>query len=226
MAIANKAFTQAASGSADPSIASHTPDAAGNPRFAVVMVVELAGSDTVTGVTYGGTSMTEIPNSPHTKATGTGLSISGWFLGSSVPTGTVAVNVTAPGAVSRAVFCWTYTAAEDCTVNATDVGISSDSESNPRSTISLGGVTSAVMLGFGTGLLTVGITELSGWAADMDVDGGSESGHGYSYSTIASADVTTGWDQAADDTLGFAVAVREGGGTPILIPVDPAGTPY
>jgi hypothetical protein len=49
----------------------------------------------------------------------------------------------------------------------------------------------------------------------MSVDGSTESGHGFSYSTIASADVTTGWDQAADDTLGFAVAVREGSATPI-----------
>src|SRR3990167_6273577 len=78
----------------------HTP--VGTPRGIIVFVlVNLAGTDEITGVTYGGDAMTEVANSPVLDTSGELGGAHCFFLGTSIPTGTQSVSVTTCGTATE-----------------------------------------------------------------------------------------------------------------------------
>jgi hypothetical protein len=195
----------------------HTP--VGTPRAAVLWVVlDINTTDQVSGVTYGGVSMSEVSGSPNIHTTGQPGSVHCFFLGSSVPTGAQTVAGTVGGTNLRSVVVVTLTAATDCEIVDADATINSDSQANPSVTLSLGGRTSWCGIGFHSGQAnTASITPLASWTSSHERDFGSQVGGVYRYDTVGTADVTAGWTQTAADACAIAVAVSEvaggGGGT-------------
>jgi hypothetical protein len=92
----------------NPKTFTHTPT--GTPRAAIVLIVQGGNisADRISGVTYGGVSMTEVALSPVIKTTGEQAVVDVFFLGSGIPTGaqTVSITVSATTATCR-VMCWT-----------------------------------------------------------------------------------------------------------------------
>lgn len=187
--------------------------AGGSPRAVLVFCVASApGGDVVSGATYGGVAMTEIPSAGGhlLKATGETAGVWAFFLGASVPTGTQNVAITGSGSISVSVCVITYTGAADCEVAASNTSINSDSVENPSSTLALGGSECAVAIGFFSGQGAVGgITPLTGWTSRAERDFGAQTAGFYTYDTVGTTDVTIGWTQTADDALCIGVAIRE-----------------
>lgn len=195
-------------GEADPNW-THTPT--GTPRGVVVCVV-YGSAGSISGITYGGTTMSIIANVNHN--TGETAQVGCYFLGSSVPTGAQTVAVNLGGGLGQG-YAFTYTAAADTEVVDSDATINSDSLANPSVTLSLAGHTSAALIVFGSGQNAVtGVTPLTGWTAQGEQDNGTQVAGEYTYNTIGSSDVTAGWTQTAEDAVAVAVAVSEVGGTP------------
>lgn len=93
----------------------HTP--AGTPRGVIAFLVTDEDTDEVTSVTYGGDAMTELAASPMVQTLGAEHGVvHGFFLGTSIPTGTQSLACT----VTDAGFVWgalcTVTAAADVEV--------------------------------------------------------------------------------------------------------------
>jgi hypothetical protein len=220
MAIAKDAVSRvgngtSGSGGGDASW-THTP--VGTPRGVLVWVLysnTLSHADFVTGVTYGGVSMTEVAGSPNVKTVTESMSAHCFFLGSSIPTGaqTVAVDVTDTN--NYAAFALTVTAAADTEVVDSDGTINSDSIADPSVTLSLGGRSCFAAIGFSSGQNAVtGITPLTGWTGDLEDDLGGQTMGLYTYNTVGTTDVTAGWTQTAEDAVAMAVAIAEVSGGP------------
>ena len=183
----------------------------GTPR-AVIVFVRTATGGAVTGVTYGGDTMTETASSPNDKSSGETGRCTSFFLGTSIPTGaqTVAVDL---GGSDGGGYVYTLTATADTEVSDDDGTINSDSQSNPAVTMAIGGATSFGSILFFSGKGNVNnITPLTNWTARDERDLGAKTVATYSYDTIASSDFTCGWSQTADDTIGLCVAVSETAG--------------
>lgn len=186
----------------------HTP--VGTPRGVVVGTVCNEGVNQISSVTYGGVACAGDSTSRAVKATAEDGEVRLFTLGASVPTGAQTVEVLVSGAAAKTAFCVTVTAADDVEVVDVDNSINSDSQSNPSGTLSLGGRSSFVVQVFFSGQDTLGgITPLSGWTADYEVDFGAQTGGWYSYNTVGTSDVTFGWTQTAEDALCVAVAIGE-----------------
>lgn len=188
----------------------HTP--AGTPRGVLVFVMQYNNAtDQVTGVTYGGVTMTELTGSPLLKATGETGAVYAYFLGADVPTGnqTVAVSVNATGTNKSAV-CFTVTGSDTIAIQESDATITSDSVSNPSTTLALGGLNGWCAIGFVSGVVNVaGITPLTDWTGSYEYDDGAGQHGSYRYNTVGTTDVTAGWTQGADDAIAIAVALKE-----------------
>ena len=191
----------------------HTP--VGTPKGVLVLV---CGADdtslsTLTAVTYGIASLTEVSGSPNTKTTGRDYRVWAFFLGTSVPTGTqsVALVGTITAAGYQAV-CITYTATGDTAVEGVNTSINSDSSANPSSTLTIANE-SHISIGFSSGQGAVtGITPLTGWTSIAETDQGLDVTGVYRKDANASSNTTVGWTQTAEDALAIAVAVREAAG--------------
>lgn len=170
----------------------HTP--VGTPRAVVVMIEQKGGaSDTVTGVTYGGVAMTRAATF---KSFTAGLVMGAtymYFLGASIPTGAQTVTVSQSSSDWRTAFCLTYTAAADCQAIDAESYSGTGTTTPTGTTLSLTGLTSAVVMGFMSDCLQTGrVTPFTGWTSSNETDHGSEISGYYRYNTIASADVTWG----------------------------------
>ncbi len=88
----------------------HTP--VRDPQGVIVFVGQsTTGADQVTGVTYGGVSMTEVPGSPLLLTSGVeDGAVYGYFLGSGIPTGPQTVEVTVSGGAVKDAHAITFTA--------------------------------------------------------------------------------------------------------------------
>ncbi len=199
----------------------HTPT--GTPRGVVVFIYSEEPTDFVTGVTYGGTSMTETSGSPNLKATTETMSVYAYFLGASVPTGaqTVQISVNGDGVANYFATAFTITAAADTVIQDVDGTINSSSSTNPSVTLSLGGLTSWCAIGFASGIAApANITPLTNWTSTAEADFGAMTGGAYRYNTVSTADVTAGWTQAADDAVAITIAITESGGAPSTVLKD------
>lgn len=185
---------------------------AAGTRGVLVLVSASNSSGAVTGVTVGGVACTQVNLSPLTTASGELASwkLSGWLLGSSVPTGsqTVAISGTSTnGNVLVGVFRVTASADVEHVTSAT---VSNTSLANPSATLSLGGRTCFCAQVWLSGHDAVtSTTQLTSWTSRNETDVGTLVGGFYSYDTVASADVTAGWTQTAEDALMLAVAISE-----------------
>lgn len=218
MAIAFDKFTDLGNGTGNIS-ATHTP--VGTPRGVIVHVTSTGASDEVSGVTYGGTAMTEVTGSPVVLGGGEDGNVSSWFLGASIPTGAQTVTVTVSGATNKAAYCITYTASDDTEVVDTS-STSSTSAANPSFTVSLGGRSCAVSEIWYSGMGDpTNVTPLTGWTSRAEFDFGSDIGGIYTYDTIGTSDVTAGYTSGADDVVILATAIAEvvgGGGGSVFTP--------
>ncbi len=191
----------------------HNP--VGTPRGVLVYVVEVAATDGVTGVTYGGTSMTEVAGSPNECDTaGTDGVVHCFFLGSSVPTDDPAeIVVSISGSITRQAGAITATAVGDTEVVDGDGSICSISLENPSVTLSLASRTCFASIGFSSGRdSAAGITPLTSWTGQLEEDFGTQVAGFYTYDTIGSSDVTAGWTQGGDGAAMIAVAISESSG--------------
>ncbi len=208
MTVAFDVFSDVAEGNGELSW-THTPS--GTPRAAIVFIVEdFQSVDGVTGVTYGGTSMTEVPGSPNIHATGETGAVHCFFLGSSVPTGAQTVVVSISGVFQRRAAAITLTAVDDTEVVDSDGTIESTSLANPSVVLSLSGRISFAAIAFHSGWNDPSeIVPLASWTDRLEHDWGARVSGWYTYDTIASADVTAGWTQDAEDATMIALAVSE-----------------
>lgn len=206
MAIAFDAASHSTAAVANNFSWTHTPN--GTPRGVLVFIAQNAsGTDDVTGVTYGGTSMARVGRALH--ATGETSAVYIYFLGASVPTGAQTVSVTA-GASLKDGHCVTVTAATNMYVLASDFTVSSDSLANPSVTLSLQGRNGFCAIVGHSGQNAVGgTTPLTNWTSRDEYDWGQQTSLVYTYDTIGTTDVSAGWTQAADDATMGAVAIRE-----------------
>jgi hypothetical protein len=217
MAVAFDAFS-ASTPSTGTQTCAHTP--VGTPRAVLGFVVQSNAVDEISGVTYGGTAMTELSGSPNVLAGGEIGTVRGYFLGASVPTGAQNMVATASGTTGgKIAYCITLTGSGDCEVVDSDVTINSTSQADPTVTLSLGGRTCFAAIALWSGQDGVaGITPFTNWTARNETDSGSEVLGCYTYDVIGSTDVSAGWTQTAEDAVGIAVAVSEisvGGGSAI-----------
>jgi hypothetical protein len=214
MAVAFDAFSNGTAGTGDISW-THTP--VGTPRGVIVIVLGVSGTDGVSGVTYGGSAMTEVTGSPNLKASTELAGVYVYFLGTSIPTGAQTVAMTSANVHLKSISAITLTADADTEVVDSDATINSDSAADPSVTLSLGGRTAFAAIGLVSGQDAVtGITPLTDWTSRLEQDAGAVTVGHYTYDTIGSTDVTAGWTQTAEDATAIALAVSEvaGGGDP------------
>lgn len=136
MAIAFDAATQSAAGSGTLTF-NHTP--VGTPRGVLVLIAQSpTNTDQVSGVTYGGVAMTEVPLSPLLQTAGAEHAAAyGYFLGSGIPTGVQSVVVSVTGAESKRAVCYTVTATADVEIEDTST-LNSASSTSPAVTLTTG----------------------------------------------------------------------------------------
>lgn len=212
MAVAFDAFTASSNGTGDLSF-THTP--VGTPRGVIVYIVQNAdGSDSVTGVTYGGVAMSEMSGSPNLKSTGEPGGVHAFFLGSSIPTGAQTVAVSSSGTVTKRGYAITLTAGADTELVDVDATINSDS-TTVSVTLNLGGRSCFCSLACFSGEGITGfITPPANWASRNEVDFGNQIGACYTYNIIGTSDVAAGHDAIADDAVMIATAVSEAAAPP------------
>jgi len=178
------------------------------------------GSDQVDTITAGGVGMTEIAGSPLIGTGGEPAALQAYFLGSSVPTGTVAISVDVNATTgAKRVVCASVNASANTEVVDTSI-IDSNSSVNPSFTVSLSSKTSWVGMVLGSGHSTAAdIAPSSGWTGVLEPDFGSRMGGFYIYDTIGTADVACAWTQLAEDAYAICVAVSEvvGGASGLLL---------
>ena len=216
MTVAFDAFSEVAAGTGT---LTWDHDPVGTPRAVIVMVVQDDGTtDSVTTVTYDGTSMVEVTGSPLLKSSGEPGGVHIFFLGASVPTTDPAeIVVSRNGTITARAAAITLTAADDTEVVDTST-LSSDSQANPSLTVSLAGRTSFVAEAFfsGRGAITQ-LTPLTFWTDQLEHDFGATTAGWYTFDTVGSTDVTAGYSAGGDDVVLIALAVSE-------VEAEPSGT--
>lgn len=201
----------------------HTP--VGTPR-AVIVYTTTGGAGDVTGVTYGGVAMTQMTGSPNNLSGAEAGNVTGWFLGASIPTGAQSVSVTS-GAATKIAYCNTLTGAADTEIVDVDATINSTSQADPSVTLSLGGRTcfASICLYSGHDAAT-SVTPFSGWTSRNETDVGAQILAYYTYDTVGTTDVTSGWTQTADDALAITAAISEISATTRGMPFGHVGTAF
>jgi hypothetical protein len=211
MTVAFDATSQATSGTGELSWA-HTP--VGTPRGVVVFVETRSNADDVTGVTYGGTAMTEVALSPLNNSFSAINMVHAFFLGASVPTGEQTVVVSVDAATAKQAQAVTVTASGDTEVQDTTVIDSDDASGDITETLSLGGVACFCCEGWHSGIGNPGnVSPLTDWTSRHETDFGSTTCGLYTYDVVDPADVTFGVNHGATGTLSvFGVAIAESAG--------------
>ena len=183
----------------------------GTARGVLVYVITNVEGDEITSVTADGTSMTEVTDSPTLNTAGEDGGAHCFFLGSSIPAGTLTIAVTTSGSTTtKYAGAVTLTASQDTSVVDTN-NLISNNTATTSVTLSLGSVSSFCMIGFWTGLNAPGnYAPLTGWTSRNETDFGNQCGGIYTYDTVDTADVTAGYSNSGgDDVALHAIAVRE-----------------
>lgn len=208
-AVAFDAHTSSAGGTGDYTY-DHVP--VGTVRGVIVHVIVNGLAVGISGVTADGAALTEVAESPVTNATGELGSCHTFFLGSSIPAGTLTIAVDATLGTEVSVSgCTTLTADQDTSVVDTGI-VLSDGASNPSVTLSLGSVSSFVMIGAWSGLGNLSMAPNTGWTERFEHDYGNQNALIYTYDTVGTTDVAAGYTAGSDDVAMHAIAVRENAG--------------
>lgn len=216
----------------NPQTWTHTP--AGTPRGVIVFISgHQASLDEVTGVTYGGVSMTRVPTNGYaTDAAVEVGSVYAYTLHSSIPTGAQTVSIawddTGTNAQKRAA-CITVTAAADTEI-VTSGKIDGDA-ANPSLSLDSGAVTAFRAFVLFSGRPLASITLGSGLTSVLaeDLDTSTRSRHVAYETTPATGSTARGWTASSDDVAMIGVALKEasvttGTGALTLVPASVAGT--
>jgi len=196
----------------------------GTPRGIEVLISQAVISDDISGVTYGGVAMVEMPNSPfEPNTTLEGSMMHGYFLGSGIPSGTQDVVVTATASQGKSVTVIVLNGNNDLEVNVTEPLIDSVAENNPRANFAIGDVESFVVEVWTSGKSKItNIDPIAGWTLASEADFGAKVSGVYYYDTIDTVDVSCGYDNTGggDDSQVFAFAINEieGGGSNTILP--------
>ncbi|HUU44171.1 MAG TPA: hypothetical protein VM118_00435, partial [Acidobacteriota bacterium] len=203
----------------------HTPVGGGAAPEGVIVfiVVNNSVADDCTTVTYGGTGMAEVALSPNISNQGEDSVTYGYFLGATVPTGAQTVAVTCTGTFTKKAYATSVEATEgDMTV--VDTTAAEGVTANPSDTLSLGGVVSYCAMGWFSGVANTGsVNPATDWNSSYELDEGSQMVGMYTYSIIASSDVTFGLSQGNDEYNILGVCIREpaaAGGTRRIMVVN------
>lgn len=184
----------------------HTPS--GTPR-AVVVFAYYTTFDTI-GFTYNGVAMTQV-SGPTDEASGGELQFSrvGVWLLDDVPSGAQTVASTGGSAVIKSARAYSLTA-DDEVEFIDDVNFDSAALANPSGTITSAGRDIFVAQIFASGQdAATGITPLTDWTNDREVDNGTNIRGEYRYDTISDSNVTVGWTQTSEDAFGVAAGFSE-----------------
>ncbi len=187
------------------------------PRGILVIVDQNASSsDQVSGVTYGGVSMTEITGSPNQKSGGETSALYGYFLGSGIPTGTQSVTTTVSAASQKRMYVIAFNAGGDTEVIDSDVTVNSASQANPSSTLSLSSRIAYAVTAFHSGQdSTNNVTPFANWGGvsgysfNQESIWGTQTGGIYGYNFVDTNNVNAGWTQTAEDAAGLFVAISQ-----------------
>lgn len=181
----------------------------GTARGLIVYVLTNAEGDEITSVTADGVSMTEVADSPALNTTGEDGGSHCFFLGSSIPAGTLTIAVTTSGtSTTKIAGAVTLTADQDTSVVDTDLLIST-AVSNPSVTLSLSGISCFAMIGAWSGLGNLSMSPLTNWTQRLEHDYGNQNALIYTYDIVGTTDVLAGYTAGSDDTALHAIAIRE-----------------
>jgi len=211
MAVAFDAESTLAVGTGDRSW-THTPVA--EPAGVLVLIVEEGGTDTITGVTYGGETMTEVALSPVLYAGAESGSIHGFFLANpaDINAATVAID-TETGSDQYIAACFTVTSAtgvsavHDTSIQAGATGLTTV---GATLTISINSFVAGAMY---SGLGAPAFTEVTGTQQVVEGDLGQDSGGISRGNSIKTTDFSYTWTQASDDGMALVVAICEAAAT-------------
>src|SRR3990167_3738972 len=188
---------------------SHTP--AGTPKGIIVYVMQNAsgGADQVTGVTYGGSAMSEISGSPVFHSGGEPGAVYGYFLGSSVPTGVHQVVVSVSGATSKRGAAYSVTAVGNTQVQASAT-FSSTSQANPTVSLSVSSFACFSSIAFHSGSnATSSHAPFTNWIKNMTQDWGTQTGGVFKHQIMTTQNHDAGYTAGEDDVAVIAVADRD-----------------
>lgn len=211
---ADVAFDNYASSAAGTGDISFDITPVGTARAVIVFVLTNVEGDEITSATADGTAMTECTDSPALNTAGEDGGAHCFFLGSSVPTGTLTIAVTTSGTTTTKIAgAVTLTASADVEVVDTNFVVS-NSDDNPAVTLSLASRTSFAMIGAWSGIGT-GTAPFTNWTERLDHDFGNQTGTIKTYDIVSTTDVSAGYTAGADDVAMHAIAVSEtaGGGS-------------
>lgn len=186
----------------------HTQPVTFNGIF--VQIFQLAsGTDEVSGVTCDGVAMTEVPGSPQLITSGEPMALYSYFLGASIPAGTLTFVVTVTGATNKVGNSIAVTAAGNTVLVDSDTTVKAIT-ANPSVTLSLAGKSCLALLSFISGQNAVtGTTPLTGWTDLGEADLGAGVVGNYRYDTVSTANVTAGFTQASEEVCMAAIAIGE-----------------
>lgn len=197
--------------------------AGGTPSAVIVGIGQTNTTDEVTGVTYGGVSLTEVAGSPLAGTTEGGI-VYLYFLGSGVPSGTQSVAIGSGGTTgTKQAFCITLNATGNVEIVDVDATITGDTITDTSVTLTGDGRTLfACLVGYTGENAYSTVTELTDWTVRTETSSGSEGVHFYTYNTLGTANVTAGWTQGSNDALQIALAVAQvtGGGSSFVAITD------
>jgi hypothetical protein len=213
MAVAHDAFSNSTAGTGNLSW-THTPT--GTPRGVLVLVDQtLSATDQVSGVTYGGETMTRVTT---TSATGPDCRSYAYFLGENIPTGAQTVDVTVSGSATKQGGCVTQTASDDCEVDAFNQ-LGAAGQTNPTVSVQTVGNTTEV---YACAAIEEGSFSCDVTSPDTQL---LKAGDGNSTRSFAQNSVqgsggsleTIGWTYNNDSIAACIVAIREVGDLPAII---------
>jgi len=186
----------------------HTPT--GTPAGALVLIVEEGGSDYITGVTYGGEAMTEVPLSPVLYAGAESGSIHGFFLSAPADTNAATVAIdTAAGSDQYIAACFTVTSATGASeIHDTSALAGGTAKTTVGATLTIT-EDSFVAGAMYSGLGAPSFTEVSGTQSVVEGDLGQDSGGISRGTSIKTTDFSYTWTQASDDGMALVVAICE-----------------
>lgn len=193
--------------SPDPFTFNHTP--VGTPRGVLVLIGGANSADLITGVTYGGVTMTRTPNGRAVDSVGEALSTYAYFLGSGVPTGTQTVSVdhTASGHAKIA-FCITFTAGDDTEIVIDNI-LQGD-QADPQISLDTNTRVSLRCFVVGSGHnAPSSLTLISGMTSVGSGTDGAKSIVCGRETSPSSGNTTVGWTATSEDVAMVAVSVAE-----------------
>jgi len=205
-----------------------TPTGTLNAVCVLISSNQAFSTATITSVEYGGVTMTQ--EALEDKTTGENAWTAIYTLYSGIPAGSQDAVVVMSNATTARLMCAFGLNGDAPMSTVTTTAYQNDNVADPTATLSLGGITSYCAQAIYTGKsATTGWSPLAGWGSDFnhEIDFGPSTGGLESYDTIASADVTIGFTQTADDAMMMGIAIREsaggGGGS---TPKGPLGHPF